>query len=157
MGVAPQWAGRAQDPEHGRDTHFEIEGPVVAQMQPVFIDNWIEVTGDVLHGADYSAALVSAGPAAAQTFSNAPSGGSESMQLMVLLAVTAASRSIDLSAAYFVPDASTTQPRSSSSTRPLPMSRPPPSKPIWRWHTGRATPSGWPGPGASGSANGWPR
>jgi cardiolipin synthase len=107
VGVAPQWTGHAQDPDHWRDTHFEIEGPVVAQMQSVFIDNWIKVTGKVLHGPDYFPALVPAGPGWAQMFSSSPSGGSESMQLMYLLAVTAASRSIDLSAAYFVPDALT--------------------------------------------------
>jgi len=107
VGVAPQWTGRAQDPAHRRDTHFEVHGPVVAQMQSVFIDNWIKVTGDVLHGPDYFAALEPAGQSAAQMLSSSPSGGSESMQLMYLLAVTAASRSIDLSAAYFVPDALT--------------------------------------------------
>ena len=109
VGVAPQWTGRAQDPEHWRDTHFAVEGPVVAQMQSVFIDNWIKVTGDVLHGPDYFPALVPAGPGRAQMFSSSPSGGSESMQLMYLLSVTAASRSIDLSASYFVPDALTQQ------------------------------------------------
>jgi cardiolipin synthase len=109
VGIAPQWTGRAQDPAHWRDTHFEIEGPVVAQMQSVFIDNWIKVTGDVLHGPDYFPELAPAGPKWAQMFSSSPSGGSESMQLMYLFAVTAASRSIDLSAAYFVPDALTLQ------------------------------------------------
>jgi cardiolipin synthase A/B len=109
VGVAPEWTGHAQDPAHWRDTHFEVEGPVVAQMQAVFIDNWIKVTGDVLHGPDYFPDLMPAGPALAQMFSSSPSGGSESMQLMYLLAVTAASRSIDLSAAYFVPDALTLQ------------------------------------------------
>jgi len=109
VGVAPQWTGRAQDPDHWRDTHFEVEGPVVAQMQSVFIDNWIKVTGDVLHGPEYFPALAPAGPTLAQMFSSSPSGGSESMQLMYLLAVTAASRSIDLSAAYFVPDTLTLQ------------------------------------------------
>ncbi|MFH1813023.1 MAG: phospholipase D-like domain-containing protein [Pseudomonadota bacterium] len=109
VGIAPQWTGRAQDPEHWRDTHFEVEGPVVAQMQSIFIDNWIKVTGDVLHGPDYFPALAPAGPASAQMFSSSPSGGSESMQLMYLLAITAASRSIDLSAAYFVPDTLTLQ------------------------------------------------
>jgi cardiolipin synthase len=107
VGVAPQWTGRAQDPAHWRDTHFEIHGPVVAQMQSVFIDNWIKVTGEVLHGPSYFPPLTAAGSSLAQMFSSSPSGGSESMQLMVLLAVTAASRSIDLSAAYFVPDALT--------------------------------------------------
>ena len=105
VGVAPEWTGRAQDPDHWRDTHFAVEGPVIAQMQSVFIDNWIKVTGEVLHGPIYFPMLAPAGPAAAQMFSSSPSGGSESMQLMYLLAVTAASRSIDLSAAYFVPDA----------------------------------------------------
>ena len=100
VGVAPQWTGRAQDPEHWRDTHFQVEGPVVAQMQSVFIDNWIKVTGDVLHGPRYFPVLAPAGPASAQMFSSSPSGGSESMQLMYLLAITAASTSIDLSAAY---------------------------------------------------------
>jgi cardiolipin synthase len=78
-------------------------------MQSVFIDNWIKVTGEVLHGPDYFPVLSPVGPAIAQVFSSSPSGGSESMQLMYLLAVTAASHSIDLSAAYFVPDALTLQ------------------------------------------------
>lgn len=109
VGVASPWTGRAQDPAHWRDTHFQVEGPVVAQMQSVFIDNWIKVTGDVLHGPDYFPILAPAGPGQAQMFSSSPSGGSESMQLMYLLSVTAASRSIDLSASYFVPDALTLQ------------------------------------------------
>ncbi len=109
VGVAPQWTGRAQDPAHWRDTHFEVEGPVVAQMQSVFIDNWVKVTGDVLHGPQQFPALTAVGSGQAQMFSSSPSGGSESMQLMYLLALTAAARSIDLSAAYFVPDDLTLQ------------------------------------------------
>ena len=109
VGIAQSWTGHGQDPDHWRDTHFAVEGPVVAQMQSVFIDNWIKVTGDVLHGPAYFPALQPAGPASAQMFSSSPSGGSESMQLMYMLAVTAATRSIDLSAAYFVPDALTLQ------------------------------------------------
>lgn len=109
VGVAPHWTGRAQDPGHWRDTHFQVEGPVVAQMQSVFIDNWIKVTGHVLHGPAYFPALSPVGPSLAQMFSSSPSGGSESMQLMYLLAITSASRTIDLSAAYFVPDELTLQ------------------------------------------------
>ncbi len=104
VGIAQQWTGRAQDPAHWRDTHFKVEGPVVAQMQAVFLDNWIKVTGEVPHGPDYFPVLAPAGTAFAQMFSSSPSGGSEGMQLMYLLAINAASRSIDLSAAYFVPD-----------------------------------------------------
>ena len=104
VGIAPQWTGRAQDPDHWRDTHFQIEGPVVAQMQAVFLDNWIKATGNVLHGPDYFPSLEAGGSSQAQMFSSSPTGGSESMQLMYLLAITAASHSIDLSASYFVPD-----------------------------------------------------
>lgn len=45
----------------------------------------------------------------AQIFSSSPTAGSENMALMYLLAITAASHSIDLSAAYFVPDELTTK------------------------------------------------
>ncbi len=105
VGIAPKWTGRAQDPEHWRDTHFQVEGPVVAQMQAVFLDNWVKATGAVLLGPDYFPPLAPSGNALAQMFSSSPSGGSESMQLMYLMAITAAARSIDLSASYFVPDA----------------------------------------------------
>jgi cardiolipin synthase len=104
VGIAQQWSGSAQDPQHWRDTHFQVWGPVVAQMQAVFLDNWIKTTGEVLHGPDYFPALPAAGSGAAQMFSSSPSGGSESMQLMYLLAITAAKRSIQLSSSYFVPD-----------------------------------------------------
>ena len=104
VGISDLWSGNAQDPEHWRDTHFKVEGPVVAQMQAVFLDNWIKATGAVLHGGDYFPALTAVGRGPAQMFSSSPSGGSESMQLMYLLAITAAERSIHLSSAYFVPD-----------------------------------------------------
>lgn len=104
VGIADQWTGDAQDPAHWRDTHFRAEGPVVAQMQAVFLDNWIKATGDVLHGPGYFPALKPVGTGSAQMFSSSRSGGSESMQLMYLLAITAAKRSIHLSTAYFVPD-----------------------------------------------------
>ena len=109
VGIAPEWTGDAQSPEHWRDTHFRVEGPVVAQMQAVFMDNWTKASGEVLHGEPYFPALqpvagLAAGQGRAQMFSSSPSGGSESMHLMYLLAITAANTRIDLSSAYFVPD-----------------------------------------------------
>ena len=103
VGIAPEWTGHAQDPDHWRDTHFQVEGPVVAQMQAVFLDNWIKVSGEVLHGPDYFPLLADVGTGQAQMFSSSPTGGSESMELMYLLAITAAAKTIDLEAAYFVP------------------------------------------------------
>jgi cardiolipin synthase len=81
-----------------------VQGPVVAQMQSVMLDNWLTTTGRVLHGPEYFPPPQPAGGQKAQMFASSPSGGSESMLMMYLLAITAAKKSIDLSSAYFVPD-----------------------------------------------------
>jgi cardiolipin synthase len=104
VGIADQWDGHAQNPEHWRDVHFQVEGPVVAQMQAAFNDNWIKMTGEVLNGGDYFPALTASGDTDAQVFIASPAGGSESMHLMYLMAIAAAKTSINLQAAYFVPD-----------------------------------------------------
>jgi len=104
VGIADEWSGQAQDKDHWRDTHFRIEGPAVAQLQAAFLDNWLKVSGLVLHGDDYFPPLAPAGTHLAQMFKSSPEGGSESMHLMYLLSVASARRSIDLAMAYFVPD-----------------------------------------------------
>jgi cardiolipin synthase len=103
-GIADEWSGNAQDAEHWRDTHFRVEGPVVAQMQAAFMENWIEVTGQVLHGEAYFPEPARAGGQTAQFIVTSPGGGSESMQLMYLMSIAAAAKSIKLEAAYFLPD-----------------------------------------------------
>jgi cardiolipin synthase len=104
VGIADKWRGNGQDENHWRDTHFRVEGPVVGQMQAVFIDNWTKATGAVLDGDAYFPALAPQGTMPAQMFSSSPTGGSESMHLMYLMAITAARHTIHLSNAYFVPD-----------------------------------------------------
>jgi cardiolipin synthase len=104
VGIADQWLGHAQDAEHWRDTHFRVEGPVVAQFQAAFNDNWIKTTGELAGGAPYFPPLERAGGMDAHLFMASPAGGSESMHMMYLLAVAAAEHTIDLAAAYFVPD-----------------------------------------------------
>jgi cardiolipin synthase len=104
VGIADQWTGNAQDPNHWRETHYRIEGPVVAQMQAAFHDNWVEVTGTVLHGEIYFPALKPAGTQYGQVFTSSPRGGGDSMHLMYLLSIASAAKSIRLSASYFVPD-----------------------------------------------------
>ena len=104
VGIAPNWTGNGQDPDHWRDSHYLVRGPAVAQMQATFLDNWLKVTGKVLHGDSYFPPLTPVGDQKSQMFSSSPSSGSESMQLMYHLAITAAEHTLDLSAAYFVPD-----------------------------------------------------
>ena len=109
VGIADLWQGNAEDPDHWRDTHFRVEGPVVAQFQAAFNDNWIKTTGDLLNGAPYFPPLEPVGELDAHLFIASPAGGSESMHLMYLLALAAADSTIDLAAAYFVPDELTMQ------------------------------------------------
>ena len=104
VGIADMWTGDGGDPEHWRDTHYRIEGPVVAQLQAAFNDNWIKTTGRVLNGPSYFPPLQKEGEVDAHVFVASPSGGSESMHLMYLLAIAAAEATIDLAASYFVPD-----------------------------------------------------
>ena len=104
VGIADQWTGHAQDPDHWREAHFRIEGPAVAQMQSAFNDNWIKTTGTLLNGPDYFPQLEPVGEMDAHLFIASPAGGSESMHLMYLSAIAAAEHSIDLTASYFVPD-----------------------------------------------------
>jgi cardiolipin synthase len=104
VGIAPPWTGHAQDEEHWRDSHYRVEGPVVAQMQSVMLSNWSKTTGRILHGEDYFPPPREAGPQQAQMFHSSPSGGSESMQLMYLIAITASVKTLDIASAYFVPD-----------------------------------------------------
>ena len=104
VGIADKWIGNAGDPEHWRDTHYRVEGPVVAQMQAAFMDNWTKLTGKVLHTSSYFPPPKSAGSHYAQVFKSSIDGGAESMHLMYLLSIAAASKNIYLSMAYFAPD-----------------------------------------------------
>jgi cardiolipin synthase len=42
VGIADLWQGNADSKDHWRDSHYQIEGPAVAQMQAAFTDNWIK-------------------------------------------------------------------------------------------------------------------
>ena len=53
VGIAEEWTGDAQDPEHWRDTHVRVRGPVVRGLQGAFAENWLEATGDTLVGDEY--------------------------------------------------------------------------------------------------------
>ena len=41
VGLDDRWKGSAKDPSEWRDTMIEVEGPVVAQLQHVFAEDWV--------------------------------------------------------------------------------------------------------------------
>ena len=104
VGVADQWLGHAQDRDHWRDSHFQVEGPVVGQLQAAFMDDWFESKGVVLDGPDYFPPLERTGSALGQVFWSSPLGGNGNLRLMFLLAIASAKRRILIANAYFVPD-----------------------------------------------------
>jgi len=103
-GIADLWTGNAQDPEHWRDSHFKMEGPVVAQCQAAFMDNWLKIKNRVLHAETYFPKLSPAGDSVAQVFMSSPAEGSESARLMYLMTIASAAKSVKIASAYFVPD-----------------------------------------------------
>ncbi len=103
-GIADLWSGTAQGPDHWRDSHFMLEGPVVAQCQAAFMDNWLKTRSRVLQSREYFPELAPVGSHRAQVFMSSPSEGSESARLMYLLSIASAAESIRIASAYFVPD-----------------------------------------------------
>ena len=104
VGIADLWQGNADSQDHWRDSHYQIEGPAVAQLQAAFTDNWIKTRAQVLFGSHYFPELKSVGGSLAQGFKSSRGEGSESVRLMYLLSIASAIKNIRLQAAYFVPD-----------------------------------------------------
>jgi cardiolipin synthase len=104
VGIADEWLGHAEDADHWRDSHYRVEGPVVAEIQAAFMDNWLKTRARVLHGEEYFPPLGPAGDCTAQMFRSSPREGSDSVRLMYLLAIAAAQRELLIANAYFVPD-----------------------------------------------------
>jgi cardiolipin synthase A/B len=104
VGIAEEWTGNAQDPDHWRDTHVRVTGPVVRGLQGAFAENWLECTGDVLAGdryLPYIEATEDGGPM--QVMRSSATVGDSNAEALIYLAVAAAKRSIELTSAYFVP------------------------------------------------------
>jgi cardiolipin synthase len=101
-GIADFWAGDADSSKHWRDNHYKVMGPVVAQLQASFTSNWIKTRGDVLHGDDYFPPLQDSGSLEAQAIRSG--AHYENLDLMYLLAIASAKKSLRIENAYFLPD-----------------------------------------------------
>ena len=102
--IDDRWRGNARGPSEWRDTNIRIEGPVVAQLQHVFLEDWVHTTGEVLHGPEQFPAIESAGDMLAQAISSSRTDQSSMAKLLYYMAIQAARRRIWIENAYFVPD-----------------------------------------------------
>jgi cardiolipin synthase len=104
VGIAEEWTGNAQDPDHWRDTHVRVRGPVVRGLQGAFAENWLEATGEVLAGDTYLPELGPVdGGGAMQVMRSSAGVGDTDAEALYYLAVASARRSLDLTSAYFAP------------------------------------------------------
>jgi cardiolipin synthase len=102
VGIADLWTGNADSPQHWRDNHYKVIGPVVAQLQATFATSWLKTRGQVLHGADYFPPLAPTGPYLAQAIRSG--AHNENLDLMYLLAIASAQKTLRIENAYFLPD-----------------------------------------------------
>lgn len=104
VGIADDWRGNGRTPGRWRDTHYRVEGPVVAQVQQAFTDNWMQTRAAVLHGDAYFPKLEPAGDDVCQVFKSSASEGADSARVMLLLSIAAARKTVRIANAYFIPD-----------------------------------------------------
>ncbi len=90
---------------HFQDIHFRVEGPVVAQMQEAFREDWYFTTGEVLTGPAWFPELKEAGIVKARGISDGPDEDFEKCRWTILGALANAQESVRLVTPYFVPDA----------------------------------------------------
>jgi cardiolipin synthase len=104
VGIADQWTGDAQDPDHWRDTHVRVRGPIVRGLQGAFAENWLEATGDVLVGPAYLPELEPVSDdGAMQVVRSTANVGDTNVEALYFLAIACARASLHLTSAYFAP------------------------------------------------------
>jgi cardiolipin synthase len=104
VGIAEEWTGNGEDPEHWRDTHVRVEGPAVRDLLGGFLDNWAEATQCILAGPEHLPDLrrLEDGIQVQVTRSTAEKGSTDAEHLFYA-AIACARKRIWLTTAYFAP------------------------------------------------------
>ena len=87
-----------------RDTHFQIEGPVVGELQRLFVETWTKQKGKPLAPKDYFPALKTQGKDIVRAIGSTPDDAYSLIYLTLVSAIGNAERQVYLTHAYFVPD-----------------------------------------------------
>lgn len=107
VGIADEWLGDADSEDHWRETCVQVEGPVVAQLQSAFLDNWSEVRGEALVGDTFYPKLDPVGAVRCQVIQSTARSPSSATKLLYAVAIASARERIFLSNSYFLPDSET--------------------------------------------------
>lgn len=102
--IADNWLGDARNPKEWRDTMVRVTGPVSAQMQAIFSQDWTYTTGEVLAGDKFYPPLEHTGNVQAQGIKVSRGDQSSQAEIFYLVAIQSAEKSIHIQNAYFVPE-----------------------------------------------------
>jgi cardiolipin synthase len=106
VGLDDQWLGNAQDREHWRDTMVRVEGPVVRMMEGAFNENFVETLGPVTPIVDPPEQVPASPLDSAMVLRSSPTGGSNDLKRLYLIAIASARRTLDICSPYFLTDES---------------------------------------------------
>jgi cardiolipin synthase len=87
-----------------RDTHVQIEGPVVADFQKLFMANWVAQKGEPMADRNYFPTPSNAGNEVVRAIGSSPEEPFSQIYATLLSAIGAAETSVYLTNAYFAPD-----------------------------------------------------
>jgi cardiolipin synthase len=87
-----------------RDTDIQIEGPVVGEMQKLFMETWEKQKGKPLAPKAYFPALTAQGKDIVRAIGSTPDDPYSLMYLTLISAIGNAEKQVYLTNAYFVPD-----------------------------------------------------
>jgi cardiolipin synthase len=88
-----------------RDTHLQIEGPVVAEFQKLFMQSWARQKGETLATKNYFPKLKVQGDEIVRAIGTTPKDPQNLLYLTLMSAISHAELEIHLTIAYFAPDA----------------------------------------------------
>jgi cardiolipin synthase len=88
-----------------RDDFIRVEGPAVADLQHVFVEDWDFSVDEDLSGEAYRPAVPPAGSAILQVASSGPDQDIKTIRELYFAAIMRARRRVWLATPYFVPDA----------------------------------------------------
>lgn len=103
VGIAEQWDGNAEDPEHERETHLRLEGPAVRDLQGGFLENWTEGTSSLLSAAHFPDLEAFDEGIPVQVARSVSSGGVRGLEEMLWAAVTGSKERLWVTTAFFAP------------------------------------------------------
>jgi cardiolipin synthase len=91
-------------PRPVQDLHFRVTGPVVAELQAAFVNDWAFTTREVLDGEIWFPELSEAGEVVARVIMDGPDSDFEKLRLTLLAALAEAQTSVQILTPYFLPD-----------------------------------------------------